>query len=107
MFPHKPPPDLIVEYARPRRDAVVARGGSPDSADTAKSPSPQSTPVRGRYTRSLVHNEIEGTLTPRSLGSRRATPACDTQLWSPTCPSALVGRYIHLHFPLACVTLAP
>ncbi|KAF9783035.1 hypothetical protein BJ322DRAFT_1110908 [Thelephora terrestris] len=40
--------NLIVEYARPRRDAAATRGGSPDSADTAKSPPPQSPPIRGR-----------------------------------------------------------
>jgi hypothetical protein len=53
VCPYETAPDLIVEYARPRRDAVVTRGGSPDSADTAKSPSPQSPPIRGRYTHPL------------------------------------------------------
>ena len=45
--------DLIVEYARPRRDTIV-RGDTPDSADTAKTPSPHSSPSRGRYARSLA-----------------------------------------------------
>lgn len=56
-------PDLVVEYARPRRDAMAVRDDSPDSADTAKSPPPRSPPTRGRWAASLIPQEIKGTLT--------------------------------------------
>jgi hypothetical protein len=80
-------PDLIVEYARPRRDAVVVRGDSPDSADTAKSTSPRSPPTRGRYTRPLVLQEIKGALTP----CPRLAP-CNARLRYPIVVSNLSRR---------------
>ena len=65
LLPTTLPPDLLIEYARPRRDAMVIRGDSPDSADTAKSLSPpRSAPTRGRYVRLLVLQEIKRFLTP-------------------------------------------
>lgn len=90
------PPDLRIEYSRPRRDSVVARGGSPDSADTARSSPPQSPPTRGRYVRPLVLQKVKEALTP----CRRFAP-CNARLRYPIMISNLSRRtrwQARLHF---------